>query len=235
MKIFSFWRSLASFRVRIALNLKGIVPDEVVDVDLLKGKQRDEAFRKVNPQMLLPALVDGDGPVLFQSLAIIEYLDETHPQPPLLPKEPRARARVRGLAQIVACDSHPLLVPRVREYLEHELEARRAHPAQMDPQLDRAGAESLGGQSRRQQGDRPLLPGRRHHDRRHLPGDPGDRRELLQGGPGAVSDRAAHRRHLHAERRLRPRASASPAGRAGIGVNGNALPGSSSERVTTNG
>ena len=122
MKLFSFWRSLATFRVRIALNLKGIVPDEVVDIDLIKGRQRDDAFRKVNPQMLIPALVDGEGPVLFQSLAIIEYLDETHPQPPLLPKDPRARARVRGLAQIVACDSHPLLVPRVREYLEHELE-----------------------------------------------------------------------------------------------------------------
>jgi maleylacetoacetate isomerase len=120
VKIFSFWRSLASFRVRIALNLKGIVPDEVVDIDLLKGKQRDEAFRKVNPQMLIPALIDGDGPVLFQSLAIIEYLDETHPQPPLLPKDPRARARVRGLAQIVACDSHPLIVPRIREFLERE-------------------------------------------------------------------------------------------------------------------
>jgi maleylacetoacetate isomerase len=121
VKVFSFWRSLASFRVRIALNLKGIVPDEVVDIDLMKGKQREDTFRKVNPQMMLPALVDGDGPVLFQSLAIMEYLDETHPNPPLLPKEPRARARVRGLAQIVACDSHPLLVPRVREYLEHEL------------------------------------------------------------------------------------------------------------------
>ena len=121
MKLFSFWRSLATFRVRIALNLKGIVPDEVVDIDLMKGKQREDAFRKVNPQMLLPALVDGDGPVLFQSLAIMEYLDETHPQPPLLPKDARGRARVRGLAQIVACDSHPLLVPRVREYLEHEL------------------------------------------------------------------------------------------------------------------
>ena len=126
MKLFSFWRSLATYRVRIALNLKGIVPDEIVDIDLIKGKQREDAFRYVNPQMVLPALVDGDGPVLFQSLAIMEYLDETHPQPPLLPKEPRARARVRGLAQIVACDSHPLLVPRVREYLEHELKLDEA-------------------------------------------------------------------------------------------------------------
>jgi len=121
VKLFGFWRSLATFRVRIALNLKGLAPDEVIDVNLMQGKQREEAYRKVNPQMVLPALVDGDGPVLFQSLAIMEYLDETHPNPPLLPKDPRGRARVRGLAQIVACDSHPLLVPRVREYLEHEL------------------------------------------------------------------------------------------------------------------
>jgi maleylacetoacetate isomerase len=107
--------------VRIALNLKGIVLDEIVNVNLMEGQQREDAYRKVNPQMVLPALVDGDGPVLFQSLAIMEYLDETHPQPPLLPSSPRARARVRALAQVVACDSHPLLVPRVREYLEHEL------------------------------------------------------------------------------------------------------------------
>ena len=120
MKFFSFWRSLASYRVRIAMNLKGLKPDEVVDVNLMKGQQREETFRKVNPMMALPALVDGDGPALFESLAIIEYLDETHPNPPLLPKDPRGRARVRGLAQIVACDSHPLIVPRVREYLEHE-------------------------------------------------------------------------------------------------------------------
>ncbi len=121
MKLFSFWRSLATFRVRIALNLKGLAPDEVVDVNLMQGKQREAKYRAVNPQMVLPALVDGQGPALFQSLAIMEYLDETHPQPPLLPQGARARARVRGLAQIVACDSHPLMVPRVREYLEHEL------------------------------------------------------------------------------------------------------------------
>ena len=120
MKLFSFWRSLATYRVRIALNLKNIVPDEIIDVNLMQGAQREAAYRKVNPMMALPALVDGDGPVLFESLAIIEYLDETHPNPPLLPRDARGRARVRGLAQIVAADSHPLIVPRVREYLEHE-------------------------------------------------------------------------------------------------------------------
>jgi maleylacetoacetate isomerase/maleylpyruvate isomerase len=121
MKLFSFWRSLATYRVRIALNLKGVQPDEVIDVNLIKGEQRKPEFRAVNPMMAIPALVDGDGPALFESLAIIEYLDETHPQPPLLPTDARGRARVRGLAQIIACDSHPLLVPRVREYLEHRL------------------------------------------------------------------------------------------------------------------
>ena len=120
MKLFSFWRSLATFRVRIALNLKGVAPDEVIDVNLMQGKQREAAFAKINPMKALPALVLDDGTVLFESLAILEYLDETHPNPPLLPKEPKARARVRGLAQIIACDTHPLIVPRVREFLAHE-------------------------------------------------------------------------------------------------------------------
>jgi len=120
MKLFSFWRSLATYRVRIALNLKGIVPDEIIQINLMKGEQHAEAFRAVNPMMAIPALIDGDGPALFESLAIVEYLDETHPNPRLLPRDPKGRARVRGLAQLIACDSHPLIVPRVREYLAHE-------------------------------------------------------------------------------------------------------------------
>ena len=125
MKLFSFWRSLATYRVRIALNLKGLTP-EIVEVNLMKGEQRDAKFRAVNPMMAIPALVDGEGPALFELLAIIEYIDETHPNPPLLPTEPKARARVRGLAQIVAADSHPLIVPRVREYLSAEFKVDEA-------------------------------------------------------------------------------------------------------------
>jgi maleylacetoacetate isomerase/maleylpyruvate isomerase len=126
MKLFSFWRSLATYRVRIALNLKGVTPDEVIDVNLPQGRQREDSFRKINPMMALPALIEDDDTVLFESLAILEYLDETQPEPPLLPKEPKARARVRGLAQIIACDTHPLIVPRVREFLSHEYKVDEA-------------------------------------------------------------------------------------------------------------
>src|ERR1700682_3752206 len=123
MKFFSFWRSLASFRVRIALNLKGL-PADVTFVDLDADAHHADAFRRVNPQMALPALVEDDGTTLFQSLAIIEYLEETHPTPPLLPADPRGRARVRGLALIVACEGHPPVVPRIRRYLDRELNLR---------------------------------------------------------------------------------------------------------------
>ncbi len=121
MKLFSFWRSIASFRVRMALNLKGITPDEVVDIDLLKGKQREDSYRAINPQMVIPALIVDDGPVMVQSMAIMEYLEETHPNPPLLPSDPRGRARVRGLSQICVSDAHPMSVPRVRNYLLNDL------------------------------------------------------------------------------------------------------------------
>ncbi|HEX8168573.1 MAG TPA: maleylacetoacetate isomerase [Beijerinckiaceae bacterium] len=119
MKLYGFWRSLATLRVRIVLNLKGVAAEETM-IDLQAGVQHSPAYRAVNPQGVLPALLDGEGPPLFQSLAICEYLDERFPQPPLLPSDLRGRARVRGLAQIVACDSHPLIVPRIREFLERE-------------------------------------------------------------------------------------------------------------------
>ena len=110
------WRSAAAFRVRIALNLKGIAYKEVF-LDLDSGDQHKPDFLAINPQGAVPALFDGDGPPLTQSLAILDYLEETRPGVPLLPEEPRARARARSLAQVVACDTHPLYVPRVRTFL----------------------------------------------------------------------------------------------------------------------
>jgi maleylacetoacetate isomerase len=120
MKLFSFWRSLATYRVRIALNLKGLKP-EVVNIDLMKGDQRMPGFKAVNPQMVIPALVDGEGPVLFQSLAILEYLDEVHPNPPFLPKDAVARAKVRAFAAVIGCDIHPLNNLAPLQYLRRVL------------------------------------------------------------------------------------------------------------------
>jgi maleylacetoacetate isomerase len=120
MKLYSYWRSQASFRVRIALRLKGLAA-EMVSLDLLKGEQFDASYRALNPEMVVPTLLDGDGPPLVQSLAILEYLEEKYPQPPLLPGDLRDRAHVRALAQMVAMDAHPFIVPRVRKYLEQEL------------------------------------------------------------------------------------------------------------------
>ena len=121
MKLYGFWRSLATYRVKVALALKNVAVDEV-SIDLLKGRQHDKDYVALNPQAVVPSLVlDDGGPALFQSLAILEYLEETHPRPPLLPKDPRGRARVRGLALIAVADGHPLVVPRIRNYMEKEL------------------------------------------------------------------------------------------------------------------
>jgi maleylacetoacetate isomerase len=124
MKLYTYYRSQASFRVRIALNLKGIAREDVY-LHLEKGDQFVAEYRALNPQMMVPTLID-DGVELFQSLAILEYLNERCPQPPLLPAEPGARAWVRGLALINVADSHPLIVPRVRHYLTDVLKLNDA-------------------------------------------------------------------------------------------------------------
>ena len=127
MKLYTYFRSSAAYRARIALNLKGLSP-EMIPVHLQKegGLNRKPAFRAVNPQMKLPALQLDSGEVLIQSLAIIEYLDELHPQPPLLPRDPLARAQVRALAQIIACDIHPLNNTSPLRYLKHQLGQEQA-------------------------------------------------------------------------------------------------------------
>src|ERR1700752_3453315 len=115
MKLYTYYRSQASFPVRIALNLKGLAREDSY-LHLEKGDQFAAEYRAINPQMVVPTLID-DGVKLSQSLAILEYLDEKYPHPPLLPGDPAARAWVRGIALINAADSHPLIVPRVRHYL----------------------------------------------------------------------------------------------------------------------
>lgn len=117
MKLYGYFRSSAAFRVRIALNLKGLSYDNAA-IHLRRNDQARPDYRRVSPQGLVPALEDGDR-TLIQSLAIIEYLDETHPDPPLMPRHPTDRARVRALADIVACDIHPVNNLRVLRYLAH--------------------------------------------------------------------------------------------------------------------
>lgn len=107
MKLHGYFRSSASYRVRIALNLKGLAVEHLPH-HLRKGEQRAADYLAINPQGLVPALVDDAGDILTQSLAIIEWLDEVWPQPPLLPADPLARARVRAFAQAIACDIHPV-------------------------------------------------------------------------------------------------------------------------------
>ena len=107
MKLYGFWRSLASYRVRVGLALKGLRAEEI-SIDLLKGRQNTDEYLAVNPQGVVPALVlDDGGPPLFQSLAILEYLEEVRPEPALLPKDPRGRARVRGVCLIAAAVAAP--------------------------------------------------------------------------------------------------------------------------------
>lgn len=120
MKLYSYFRSSAAYRMRIALALKGLSYDAAY-VHLRKKEHKAEAYTALNPQGLVPALIDDDGSVVTQSMAIIEYLDETRPDPPLMPKAPLDRARVRSIAQLIGCEMHPLNNLRVLQYLKNEL------------------------------------------------------------------------------------------------------------------
>lgn len=118
-ELFSYWRTSATYRVRVAFNLKGIAPQEH-NVDLDAGEQRSEAFLKINPLGAIPALIDRGGEArtpLTQSLAILEFLEETYPAPALLPADAHARARVRSISGMLAADTHPLITPRIKKYL----------------------------------------------------------------------------------------------------------------------
>ena len=124
MIVYDYFRSSASYRLRIALNIKGLSPERRA-IHLGKGEQKEAAFKAVNPQGFVPYLIDGDF-ALSQSLAIIEYLDEKYPTPPLLPHDLNGRARARQIAQIVAADIHPLNNSRILAYLTDDLKVSDA-------------------------------------------------------------------------------------------------------------
>ncbi len=128
LKLHGYFRSAAAYRVRIALNLKGVAAEHISQ-HLRRGEQRDPSYLALNPQGLVPTLVLDDGRALTQSLAIIEWLDETHPEPPLLPADPFARARVRAVALALAADTHPLQNLRVLQRLREMLPGEKAATA----------------------------------------------------------------------------------------------------------
>jgi len=115
MKIYGFWRSIASFRVRVALRLKGLAFEEI-PIDILTGEQFEPGYETVNPERVVPTFIH-DGHSMFQSLAIIEYLEDIQPKPRLIPQDPKERAYARSLALMTVADAHPLVVPRVRNHL----------------------------------------------------------------------------------------------------------------------
>jgi len=151
MKLYTYFRSSAAYRVRIALELKGIA-FETVPVDLRPGAHREAPYLAINPQGLVPALEDG-GVVIGQSLAIIEYLEEAHPQPPLLPRSPLERAQVRSLALAIACDVHPLNNLRVLNYLRSPLGQDESAVDTWYRHWIAQGLRSLEEQARRLSGD----------------------------------------------------------------------------------
>ena len=209
MKLYSYFRSSAAYRVRIALNLKGL-PYEMVSIHLTKdgGQQRKPEFRAINPQMRVPALELSSGEVLTQSLAIIEYLDDIHPEPPLLPADALERAKVRAIAQMVACDIHPLNNLIALQYLKRTLKHEQ-------PEIDAwyhhwviegfTAIEAMIAPG-------PYACGAACDARRHLPGAAGVQCAAVEGAARQISENRRGRCRLPEAAGLRQSAAGKPAG-----------------------
>ena len=198
MKLYTYFRSGAAFRVRIALNLKGS-PTSRCSCISPKGEQRAPEYARVNPQALVPALVLDDGTRLSQSLAIIEYLDEKYPQTPLLPKEPLAKARVRSLSCLIAWEIHPLNNLRVLQHLKRALGQTQE---QIDTWYRHWIADGLAKLEAELELEQQILLRRHADDGRLLPGAANLRRQAVQQRSLALPDRDARVRAMHAPRRL---------------------------------
>ncbi len=171
-ELFAFWRTSATYRVRVAMNLKGLEAEERI-VNLEAGEQRSEAFLKINPLGAIPALLDHEAPdqgALTQSLAILEFLDEIAPTPALLPADPHGRARVRSLCAMLAADTHPLIVPRIRKYLTTTAGFTDEALARVADALVHDGPAGDGSSAGGGGTDRHVLSWRCGDERGHLPG-----------------------------------------------------------------
>ena len=213
MKLYSYFRSSASYRVRIALNVKNL-PYDYVPVHLVRdgGEQLKPEYRKVNADGIVPTFVDGND-VMPQSLAIIEYLEETHPEPPLLPAAPADRAYVRALALQVACEIHPLNNLRVLKYLKHTLGLDDDAKDAWYRHWVEAGFATFETHLAARFAHRQAVLRRYADRRRYLSGAAGVQRAALQGRHGEVSDHPAHLRSRDATRRVCPRGARRAAGR----------------------
>ena len=209
MKLHDYFRSSAAYRVRIALNLKGLTAERAF-VHLRRGAQHADDYRALNPQGLVPALETDDGVVITQSLAIIEYLDETHPAPPLLPADALGRARVRSIALAIACDIHPLNNLRVLQYLTGTLGVPEGKKDGWYRYWCDTGLEALETPARRRRRDRRVLPRRCADAGRRVPGAAAGQRAADGGRRGGVPDPAAHRRRLPGAAGVRRRRAVAP-------------------------
>ena len=213
MKLYTYWRSLATFRVRIALNLKGLKYESIY-VDLDAGQQHKTDYKSVNPQMVIPSLVEDDGNVLFQSIAIMEYLNEVYPEPPLLPKDPKGRARVRALSLITVADTHPLIVPRVRNRIDALYKVGEEGKVEWVKHWFKEGLDAYETHLARDKATGAVLPRRHGDDGGPVPGESRRRHARVQGHHRQPSDGETHRGQVPLRRALRQRATHAPTGGA---------------------